>query len=314
MPTSRHPLGNHAPTAFHADRPRQTKSTKLQFIGSTDNCQLICCFGGFVIRKSRTHPTHAGRTLHLARGLPPSDDGDLIITPDSAPRRTYNFDSTTNYQSNLGESNQSNPKRIIFECKQASEPLQNRWSPLPWTLAIPEDSIVEPLSVKKKKTGILSFVFGESPRARVVALLAARGAARGGRPRSQRHLVNYYDRRRFIAFEGSLQVVAHGSRRRPRPPDEKLMRARARARPPPDRAIDHAPLSSGGRALPIKIGNPASVSTFLIPEYGRVSMTIGTLAPSRRRDAGRRLGLFARQTGAPAQRLSGRARCSPPNS
>ncbi|GBP40146.1 hypothetical protein EVAR_20288_1 [Eumeta japonica] len=43
MPTLRHPWGNHAPTASHDDRLRQTKSSNLQFIGATDNSQPICC-------------------------------------------------------------------------------------------------------------------------------------------------------------------------------------------------------------------------------------------------------------------------------
>ncbi|GBP51271.1 hypothetical protein EVAR_48364_1 [Eumeta japonica] len=60
MPTLRHPFGNHAPTASHADRPRQTKFSKLQFIGATDNGQPTDRLGGFLVRESRTHPSHAG--------------------------------------------------------------------------------------------------------------------------------------------------------------------------------------------------------------------------------------------------------------
>ncbi|GBP21611.1 General transcription factor II-I repeat domain-containing protein 2A [Eumeta japonica] len=58
--------GNHAPTAYHADRPRQMKSSKFQFIGTTDNGQPTGRFGGFLVRESRTLPTHADESPDLS--------------------------------------------------------------------------------------------------------------------------------------------------------------------------------------------------------------------------------------------------------
>ncbi|GBP00192.1 Probable RNA-directed DNA polymerase from transposon BS [Eumeta japonica] len=63
-PTLRHPY-NHAPTASHADRPRQTKSSKFQFIGTTDNGQPTGRFGVL---------SHRGRGSSVK---PPSNPDDL---------------------------------------------------------------------------------------------------------------------------------------------------------------------------------------------------------------------------------------------
>ncbi|GBP62442.1 hypothetical protein EVAR_3144_1 [Eumeta japonica] len=57
---------NHAPTASHADRPRQMKSSKFQIIGTTDNGQPSGRFG-VLVRESRTPRTRSPVTDRIAR-------------------------------------------------------------------------------------------------------------------------------------------------------------------------------------------------------------------------------------------------------
>ncbi|GBP51726.1 hypothetical protein EVAR_96277_1 [Eumeta japonica] len=81
------------------------KSSKPQYNRATDNRQSLYCFGGFFIRESRTHPTHAVRVQRPTEEEPqrrgeatPIEEGEASVCDEPW---IYVYDPTTKQQSTV---------------------------------------------------------------------------------------------------------------------------------------------------------------------------------------------------------------------